>query len=227
MRELRKIKGKRFKKGRNGLGRWILFLLIVCVVAGMGVIFTLSKKDTGIVPPDLSSGKIYVQDRQRQDDISPQGGGKTESEKPKGEAPVSPESFTFYKMLNSKKEDFVPLTGDTSKSDKRKEGEIRDPQLEKMLQMEKGIDQGMEKRVKKDIVYTVQVAALSNELLANEAISRLKSQGYVSYLIKEEAQKGAGLYKVRVGKFVSIVDAQEVAKLLKRDGFDTYVVKAE
>jgi predicted RNA binding protein YcfA (HicA-like mRNA interferase family) len=32
---------------------------------------------------------------------------------------------------------------------------------------------------------------------------------------------------VRVGRFVSMVDAQEVVKLLKRNGYETYVIKAE
>jgi len=85
----------------------------------------------------------------------------------------------------------------------------------------------LERRARKDEVYTVQVAALSSETKATGVVSKLKTEGYESYLLKEDVQKGARLYKVRVGRFVSMVDAQEVGKLLKRNGYETYVIKAE
>ena len=190
--------------------------MIVSVVAGIVVMFILTKEETRKPATDLASGKIYMQERQqKRKDI------------PQVPPPSNPESFTFYKILNSKKDDIVPLNIDNSKIEKKEEHDIKDPQQEKMQQIEKEMERDIEKRGKKDDVYTVQVAALTNESTANEVISRLKLYGYESYLIKVEEQKGRSLYKVRVGTFVSIVDAQDVAKLLKRVGFDTYVVKAD
>ena len=228
MRELRSMRDKRFKKRRKGLGRWSLFFLILLAVAGVGVLLIVSKEEKKTLPTDLTSGQIYMKGRQQgTEDAVPPKGKKAETERPKEETPVNPESFTFYKVLNSKEGEIVPLTGDVPKSEKGKGEEIRNPQQEKILQMEKEISRGLEKRTRKDEVYTVQVAALSSETKATRVVSKLKTEGYESYLLKEDVQKGARLYKVRVGRFVSRIDAQEVGKLLKRNGYETYVIKAE
>lgn len=225
---MRSMRDKRFKKRRKGLGRWALLFLILVVVAGTSLFWILSKEEKTPPPADLTSGQIYMKGRQQgTEDAVPPKGKKAETERPKEETPVNPESFTFYKVLNSKEGEIVPLTGDVPKSEKGKEDEIRNPQQEKILQMEKEIDKGLEKKVRKDEVYTVQVAALSSEPKATGVVSKLKTEGYESYLVKEDVQKGARLYKVRVGRFVSMVDAQGVAKLLKRNGYETYVIKAE
>jgi len=228
VRELRNLRDKRFKKRRKGVSRWAVFFLILLVTAGAGVFLIVSKEEKKTLPTDLTSGQIYMKGRQQgTEDTTPPDGKRPESERPKGEAPVSPESFTFYKVLNSKEGVIVPLTGDAPKSEKEKENQIRNPQQEKILQMEKEIDKGLKKEARKEEVYTVQVAALSAESKAAGVMSKLKREGYESYLLKEDVQKGARLYKVRVGRFVSMVDAQEVARLLKRTGYETYVIKAE
>lgn len=228
MRELRSLRDKRFKKRRKGLGRWSLLFLILVVAAGAGVFLIVSKEEEKTPPTDLMSGRIYMKGRQQgTENAVPPKGKKTETERPKEETPVNLESFTFYKVLNSREGEVVPLTGDAPKSEKGKEDEIRNPQQEKILQIEKEIEKGLEKKARRDEVYTVQVAALSSETKATGVVSKLKSEGYESYLLKEDVQKGTRLYKVRVGRFVSMVDAQEVAKLLKRNGYETYVIKAE
>lgn len=224
MRELRNLRDKRFKKRRKGSGRRSLLFLILVVVAGAGLFWIISKEEKKAPPEDLTSGQIYMKGRQQ--GTEPEG-KKAEPERPKEEVPVNPEPFTFYKVLNSKEGEIVPLTGDVPKSEKGKEYEIRDPQQEKILQMEKEIGRGLEKKARKDEIYTVQVAAFSSESKATGVMSKLKSQGYESYLLKEDVRKSPRLYKVRVGRFVSMVDAQEVAKLLKRNGYETFVIKSE
>ena len=225
---MRNLRDKRFKKRRKGLGRWFVLFLILAVTAGAVVLLIVSKKEKRTLPTDLTSGQFYMKGRQEgTEDATPPEGKRPESERPKGEAPVSPESFTFYKVLNSKEGVIVPLTGDAPKSEKEKENQIRNPQQEKILQMEKEIDKGLKKEARKEEVYTVQVAAFRSETKATGVVSKLKTEGYESYLLKEDVQKGARLYKVRVGRFVSRIDAQEVGKLLKRNGYETYVIKAE
>ena len=225
---MRNLRDKRFKKRRKDLGRWSVLFLILAVTAGVVALLIVSKEEKKTLPTDLTSGQIYMKGRQQgTEDTTPPDGKRPESERPKGEAPVNLESFTFYKVLNSKEGEIVPLTGDVPKSEKGKGEEIRNPQQEKILQMEKEIDKGLKKEARKDEVYTVQVAALSSEPKATGVVSKLKTEGYESYLLKENVQKGTRLYKVRVGRFVSMVDAQEVARLLKRTGYETYVIKAE
>lgn len=225
---MRNLRDKRFKKRRKGLGRWSVLFLILAVTIGVVVLLIVSKKEKRTLPADLTSGRIYMKRRQEgTEDATPPEGKRPESERPKEEAPVSSESFTFYKMLKSKEGVIVPLTRDAPKAEKGQGEEIRNPQQEKILQMEKEIDKGLKNEARKDEVYTVQVAALSSEPTANGVVSKLKSEGYESYLLKEDVQKGTRLYKVRVGRFVSRVDAQEVARLLKRNGYETYVIKAE
>jgi len=228
VRELRNLRDKRFKKRRKGVSRWAVFFLILLVTAGAGVFLIVSKEEKKPLPADLTSGQFYMKGRQQGGEGTvPPEGKKAGTEQPKPETPVNPESFTFYKVLNSKEGEIVPLTGDVPKSEKERETEIRDPQQEKILQMEKEIGRGLEKRAKNAEVYTVQVAALSAESKAAGVMSKLKREGYESYLLKEDVQKGSRLYKVRVGRFVSRMDAQEVARLLKRNGYETYVIKAE
>jgi len=228
VRELRNLRDKRFKKRRKSSGWRSLLFLILVVVAGAGLFWTLSKEEKKPLPTDLTSGRIYMKGQQQgTEGAAPAERKGAEAEQPKIEAPVNPESFTFYKVLNSKEGEIVPLTGDVPKSEKGKEDEIRDPQQEKILQMEKEIGRGLEKKARKDEIYTVQVAAFSSESKATGVMSKLKSEGYESYLLKEDVRKGPRLYKVRVGRFVSMVDAQEVAKLLKRNGYETFVIKSE
>lgn len=228
LRELRSIRDQRFKRRHNSLRRRFLFALVVSAAIGIGIILIVPKVKTKPSTTELSPGKIYTKgDQQKLEDIPPKGIGKSDLKEPEKEAPADPESFTFYKVLNSKEGDIVPLTGDIPKPVKEDEGEIKPPQHEEISEIEKEMDKNIEKRVKRDDVYAVQVAALSNESTANGIVSRLKLQGYAPYLIKEEDKKGGRLYKIRVGRFPSIVDAQEVAKVLKKDGYATYVIKGE
>lgn len=228
MRELRSLRNKRFKKGRKGSGLRSLLFLILVVSAGAGLFWILSKEEKKAPPADLTSGQFYMKGREQgTEETAPPEGKKGEMAQTKEKTPVNPESFTFYKVLNSREGEIVPLKEDPPKSEMAKEDVVRDPQIEKISQMEKEIGGALEKKVRKDEVYTVQVAALSSETKATGVRARLKTEGYESYLLKEDVQKGARLYKVRVGRFVSRMDAQEVAKLLKKNGYETYVIQAE
>lgn len=219
MREIRNIRDKKFGTVGSSIKRRILFLLIIGAVAGAAAIFTLTKVKTKPTPVDLTSGNIYMDEDQ-------QASGEAASQNDEtGETAPSHESFTFYKALKSKEGEIVPLTGDARTTDKKTGSEIKDPQQDKLQRMIEGLDKDLEKRVKIDDFYTVQVAALSNESKANEVMFKLKVDGYTPHLIKEDNEKGRRLYKVRVGRFVSIVDAQDLAKRLKKNGYDTYVIK--
>ncbi len=225
LREFRGIRNKRFQRRRSSSKRRLFSVLIGIVIIGTGVMFVVSKVKTKSSQTELTPGKIYTQEGR--EDI-PQGENGTSADKgPEEETTISPESFTFYKVLNSKEGDIVPLSGDMAKPAKKEEREIKIPADEKISEIEKEIDKNLEKNLRRDNVYAVQVAALSNESAANEVMFRLKLQGYAPYLIKGDDKKGERLYKVRVGRFSSIVDAQEVARVLKKDGYDTYVIKAE
>lgn len=227
MRDLRDIRNKRFQRRRRHQRHYLLLLLVVVVIVVI-IIFAVSKIKKKTSMSNLTPGNIYTQENKVS---SPQEGKeKSKAEESKEDTAVNPESFTFYKVLNSKEGEIVPLTEGIPKPGKKEDSEIKTPMDEKMSEIKKDMDKNIELGVKKEGVYTVQVAAFSNESKANEVISRLKLQGYAPYLIKEsrgEDDKRGRLYKVRVGRFPSVVDAQEVARVLNKNGYETYVIKAE
>lgn len=228
MRELRNIRDKkRYKRRHPARGRRLWFIIIAAAVAGTGTLLTVSKVKTPLPNAgDLAPGKIYTKEsKQNETEVSSRNAETPATEGSKAGAPAAPESFTFYKVLN-KKEDIVPLEN-MQKPVKKESHEIKTPRDEKMSQIEKEVERNIEKNTPRNEIYTVQVAALSSESAATEVIYKLKSQGYAPYVFKEDEQKTKRLYKIRVGKFLSIVDAQEVAKVLKKDGYDTFVIKTE
>lgn len=227
MRELRNIRDKRYKRRHPAKGRRLWLIIIAAAVAGTGILLTVSKVKTRLPKAgDLTPGKIYTKEsKQKEAEVPSQNAETPATEGSRAGDSATPESFTFYKVLN-KKEDIVPL--ENMQKPAKKEGpEIKTPRDEKMSQIEKEVEKNIEKNAPKNEIYTVQVAALGSESAVSEVISKLKSQGYAPYVFKEDEQRTRKLYKIRVGKFLSIVDAQEVAKVLKKDGYDTYVIKTE
>lgn len=228
MRELRNIRDKKRYKRRHPAKGWrLLFIIIAAAVAGTGILLTVSKVKTPLPNAgDLTPGKIYTKESKQKETEAPFRNAETPAtEGSKGGDPAAPESFTFYKVLN-KEEDIVPLEN-MQKPVKKESHEIKTPRDEKMSRIEKEMGKNIRGNTLKNEIYTVQVAALGNESAVNEVISKLKSQGYAPYVFKEDEQRERRLYKIRVGKFLSIVDAQEVAKVLKKDGYDTFVIKTE
>lgn len=227
MRELRNIRDKRYQRTHRGRGRRLLFIVIAAAVAGIGILLIVSKVKTRLPNAgDLTPGKIYTKEyQQKEEGVSPKNAEMPATEGSKEGDLVDPESFTFYKVLN-KEEDLVPLEN-MQKPVKKESHEIKTPRDEKMSRLEKEMEKNIGENAPKNEIYTVQVVALGNESAVNEVISKLKAQGYAPYIIKDDEQREKRLYKIRVGKFLSIVDAQEVAKVLKKDGYDTYVIKTE
>lgn len=67
-------------------------------------------------------------------------------------------------------------------------------------------------------LYQIQVGAYSSQTLAASAASRLELAGYPSLIEKEDVW-----YKVRTGQFDSRAAALEQARLLREQGFDTFL----
>jgi cell division protein FtsN len=75
------------------------------------------------------------------------------------------------------------------------------------------------KRISSINKYAVQLGAFSSRVSAEEFIKKLKDKGINAYIVKED------LYKVRVGYYNKLNDAQNTAKSLQSDGFDTCIKK--
>lgn len=67
-------------------------------------------------------------------------------------------------------------------------------------------------------LYRVQVGAYSNKENADKMESKLKANGFDTYMVKAD-----GLYKVQTGAFSNKSNAENQAKKLKGLGFDTYI----
>jgi hypothetical protein len=72
--------------------------------------------------------------------------------------------------------------------------------------------------------YSVQVAAVSSAVAADQAMRRLRSQGYDAHVIRDQD----GLLKVRVGQFDDRSEAEALAQELKRRlGGNPFVVERQ
>jgi cell division septation protein DedD len=71
--------------------------------------------------------------------------------------------------------------------------------------------------------YAVQVVALKTRDAADSLVNRLKTKGYRAYI---EPSDGAGLYRVRVGRFADRTMADQVALRLRDvEKFQPYVIQ--
>jgi N-acetylmuramoyl-L-alanine amidase len=68
--------------------------------------------------------------------------------------------------------------------------------------------------------YQVQVGAYRVHTLAEDEVNTLKAQGFPAFVVYED-----GLYKVRVGAFRNIDNAVRMEHTLRRNGYDTIMVK--
>lgn len=64
--------------------------------------------------------------------------------------------------------------------------------------------------------YQVQTASYTNRGLAEQLVTQLQSQGFPAFIVYED-----GLYKVRVGAFLSMDEAAEMERNLRRYGYHT------
>lgn len=228
MRELRHITKRQIKK--RPLNKRLIVGVVLAAILILTGAFALLRTKEGGVSVDLSPGNIYtgskeqIQDKPQEEDSSTIAGesAKEESEKT--------DDFTFYKVLNSKEGDTLPLNVESSKSDYSKSLPEKEPyaepqHVERMEKIDSDIVKKIESKDKEGIVYTVQIGALSQEKAANELSGNLRAKGFAPYVSKESSSGRSTVYKVRIGKFLSMVDAQDVAAVLKREGYATYILK--
>ena len=82
------------------------------------------------------------------------------------------------------------------------------------------------KPIKKDGLYTLQVASLDSEINALKMVNRLKTGGFKAYYTKVNL-KGKAHYRVRCGKFENWKEAMGLKKILaQREGIlSSYIAK--
>lgn len=223
MREIRNFRKTRFNKNKSN--RTIYFIAILAFSFVIAVVFIVLKTRGGTLSHDLTPGNIYTGDKQ-QDDHMPAGEemGTTSAESEQ-KAPSIQDNFTFYKVLNSKEGDITPLDVEPEKSNIENEKDVEVLHEEKMSKIDGEIVRKIVDKSKDNIVYTVQLGALKQESAANELAGKLRSRGFAPYITKENSAGRAPVFKIRIGKFLSMVDAQEVAEVLKREGYGTYVLR--
>ena len=70
--------------------------------------------------------------------------------------------------------------------------------------------------------YQIQVGAYQNQALAERQAGRLESQGFPAFVVYED-----GLFKVRVGAFLSLDNAAQMERDLREYGYNTFMVRSE
>ena len=74
--------------------------------------------------------------------------------------------------------------------------------------------------------YAIQVAAIRAQSEGDAIAKRLSSKGYPAYVISPAAGTPAAVYRVRVGKFINRLEADQVAaRLEKEEQFKPWVVR--
>lgn len=184
-----------------------VFLIMIFILA---VIVYFLRKKPGGVNVDLKPGNIYT---------------KVKDQEQNTDAEEGTNDFTFYKVLNSKEGDVIPFKVEPSKPDADRNKYKEPPVDKKTERIDSEIVKEIESRDNEGIIYTVQIAALKQEKAADEIAGLIRSKGFAPYIIRDDKSASIPIFKVRVGKFLSIVDANEVASVLKREGFATYVMK--
>lgn len=216
MREVQKIREKSSLRERRDPKRWIPYAAVAGCLLFLAIFLFVWKGEIGHPPSDQPGGKIYTE-----------GNGEIKGgEEDAGETQdvEKPESFTFYKSLSSKEGGIVPLKKEVEKSIQKT---IKpEPLMEKRSSsLEKKLGKELKEMATTEVYYTVQVAALTSNSRARALVRKLKQQGYRSFITKVTDKQGRPLYRIRVGKFPSLVDAREMAGRLKKDGYETYLIK--
>ena len=243
MRELRHITKKQQRK--RPLNKGIIAAIVAAFIIVLIGAFAFLKMKGGRVSVELSPGNIYTDNKEQKEQGSTKEDSDTMAEEAGEKEPAKVDDFTFYKVLNSKEGEIMPLKVEPSNSmanplskplakplDKSlskplpgMEPNAESHQDEKIDKIDREIVKKIESKDKEGIIYTVQIGALRQEKAADELAGGLRSKGFAPYISKESSSGGSHVYKVRIGKFLSIIDAQEVAAVLKREGYATYVLK--
>jgi len=243
LRELRHITKKQQRK--RPLNKGIIAAIVAAFIIVLIGAFAFLKMKGGRVSVELSPGNIYTDNKEQKEQGSTKEDSDTMAEEAGEKEPAKVDDFTFYKVLNSKEGEIMPLKVEPSNSmanspakplakplDKPlskplpgMEPNAESHQDEKIDKIDREIVKKIESKDKEGIIYTVQIGALRQEKAADELAGGLRSKGFAPYISKESSSGGSHVYKVRIGKFLSIIDAQEVAAVLKREGYATYVLK--
>ena len=233
MRELRHITKKQLKKRPFNKGL-IIAVVLACILILIGG-FAFLRTKSGHVSVDISPGNIYTGSKEQKQEKPPDEDSNTIAVESAKEESEKTDDFTFYKVLNSKEGETLPLKVDASKADysaplPEKEPYAEPPHIENMKKIDGDIvkkieSKKIESKDKEGIIYTVQIGALSQEKAANELSGSLRAKGFAPYVSKETSSGRSAVYKVRIGKFLSMVDAQDVAAVLKKEGYATYILK--
>ena len=243
MRELRHITKKQQRK--RPLNKGIIAAIVAAFIIVLIGAFAFLKMKGGRVSVELSPGNIYTDNKEQKEQGSTKEDSDTMAEEAGEKESAKVDDFTFYKVLNSKEGEIMPLKVEPSNSlansmaNSPAKPLVKSPdkplpgmepnagyhQDEKIEKIDREIVKKIESKDTEGIIYTVQIGALRQEKAADELAGGLRSKGFAPYISKESSSGGSHVYKVRIGKFLSIIDAQEVAAVLKREGYATYVLK--
>jgi cell division septation protein DedD len=80
------------------------------------------------------------------------------------------------------------------------------------------------KKVEKEVLYTVQIGALSSRREAENFKVRYEQKGYKIFIIASKSAKNGKIYRIRTGKFKERKDAETLSlELKKTEGLNTFV----
>jgi len=79
--------------------------------------------------------------------------------------------------------------------------------------------------IEKAATLTIQVAAYSSREEAERLITRLSAKGFYGRIREPDVASGDKYFRVWVGEYASTGEAEAQARLLKEEGFHTYIRK--
>jgi DedD protein len=142
--------------------------------------------------------------------------------------PVTPSEFTFYETLKKPSQDpaaTVGLTNPKASATPAPSSKAAPPPAQAPKPAVKPHSRVIETATAQDdaLRYTVQVGAFREQPVAERLIADLNRKGHTAYLMTAPVEDGM-TYRVRVGKFATKEEADQVAKqLAAQEGLHPFV----
>lgn len=138
------------------------------------------------------------------------------------DAPVTPAepALTYHERLESEKspaEELKPKARPAAADASRPAAPAPDPQPPVPSPAAQGARPG---------TWAVQVQALRDRNAASQVVQRLRGKGYPAFVVAPTAGAPTQLFKIQVGRYNDMAEAQQVGARLKKElQFDAFVVR--
>lgn len=118
--------------------------------------------------------------------------------------------FSFFETLSKKEEE--KTTHDIKREEAIRSHTGRDPEADS----EENVQENIQKREQSSSIYAVQLGSFKSDTAAKALKDKYISKGYKAYIVSAALPGRGEMYRVRIGRFKDIKDAQEFSSELEK-----------